>query len=220
MLETQLTLLKSLSEKQNKKGLKKEYLQMQSIWKQEKLTNDILPYKSEIINDSLMLLERRRIELKAIEKNEESLFIEIILLDSQRFQYLIEDYHRIRLFKIEKYILYIIKKDLGSLLSEKEFDYAFELFKLQRAYFNQGLFKKINPSLNDLNSISNHIVISPPIYKYIIIMLCGTEDMVIELKRVYPFLKEGNLILSDLEFIFVPEICVSNDIENGFFSIV
>ncbi len=87
-----------------------------TIWKNEIFTNDILIYQNNLISDAINLLEQTEKELKenTIEKENS----ELIELDLERMKFIIKDYLRIRIMKIEKYLFYILKNDLSSLLSE------------------------------------------------------------------------------------------------------
>ena len=69
--------------------------------------------------------------------------IETYDLDLERVKFILRDYLRIRLLKIEKYLYYIIKNDLCNILSEAEFEYAKNLFKIKRKYFSENFYKKI-----------------------------------------------------------------------------
>ncbi len=86
-----------------------------TIWKNEKFTNDILLYQNNLISDAINLVEQTEKELKenTIEKENS----ELIELDLERMKFIIKDYLRIRIMKIEKYLFYIFKNDLSSLLS-------------------------------------------------------------------------------------------------------
>ncbi len=86
------------------------------IWKNEKFSNDILLYQNSLISTAIDLVEKTEKELKdsSIEKENS----DIIELDIERMKFLIKDYLRIRIMKIEKYLFYILKNDLSSLLSE------------------------------------------------------------------------------------------------------
>lgn len=44
-------------------------------------------------------------------------------------KFILKSYLRTRLFKIEKYVLYIVEKEKGDLLSEAEIAYAFNVYE-------------------------------------------------------------------------------------------
>lgn len=97
--------------------------------------------------------------------------LDLIELDDDRVKFLLKDYLRIRLKKIEKFLFYLIKNDLNDLLSSAEFDYAIELYKQKKNYFNENVYKKIPNVLNDfkLNEINNDIVVGPSDEKSVMI---------------------------------------------------
>jgi hypothetical protein len=45
-------------------------------------------------------------------------------MELERVKYMLKSYLRTRIFKIERHLLYLIEKDLASLMSEGEVEYA------------------------------------------------------------------------------------------------
>ena len=87
-----------------------------TIWRNEKLSQTLLPYKENIINEVTALIEKKEKELKEkkIDKNVKY-YMEI---DIQRIKFIIKDYLRIRLMKIEKYLFYLLKNNKIDILSQ------------------------------------------------------------------------------------------------------
>ncbi len=186
--------------------LTKHYLDMLKLWQKEKFNEMILPYNEEIVNYSLYNIEKKKDQVKSTKFTEDNdFFKELIELDISRYLYLIQDYYRIRLSKIEKYMFYIIKNDLSQLLCSSEFDYLFSLFKLQRAYFNQNIYKYLNSSLNDMTNISNQIIITPNIFKYMFAICLSSEGLVVNIKDNYPHAREGGVILKKGDIVCIQE---------------
>ena len=48
---------------------------------------------------------------------------------------MLKSYLRARLFKIERFLLYIVEKDQASLLSESEMQYAWSLYESKKEHF-------------------------------------------------------------------------------------
>ena len=117
-----------------------------TIWKNEKFTNDILLYKNNLISNAINLVEQTEKELKENKIEKEN--SDIIELDIERMKFIIKDYLRIRIMKIEKYLFYILKNDLSSLLSENEVEFVIKLINMKSVYFNEGL-KNIHQSANN-----------------------------------------------------------------------
>ena len=81
-------------------------------WKNEKLCKNLMPYEEILLINCINLVENYEKKLK---DNTEQEFYDFILQDVQRMKFLIKDYLRIRLIKIEKYIFYILKNDLSNI---------------------------------------------------------------------------------------------------------
>ena len=117
-----------------------------TIWRNEKLSQTLLPYEENIINESTSLIEKKENEInnKKMDKNVKY-YIEI---DIQRIKFIIKDYLRIRLMKIEKYLFFLLKNNKIDILSQNEIKFAAELMDIKAAYFMQGL-KKMNSLANN-----------------------------------------------------------------------
>jgi hypothetical protein len=172
---------------------------LERVWQNEKFTKEILKYEDHI-EAILAKVETKEEELNKNKKNEE---IELIELDIERIKYYIKDYLRIRLAKVEKYLFYIIKNDFVSNLSHAEFEFASNLFKLRRAYFEDNLYKKINPQLNDFNVDGQKGNINPQMIQYasentyVVIKSVSEDPIMINLKDVYEESLETKTIYKD-----------------------
>ena len=105
----------------------------------------------------------------------------------ERVKFILRDYLRIRLLKIEKYLYYIIKNDLCNILSEAEFEYAKNLFKIKRKYFSENFYKKINQQLNDFSAsgINPDVIQGPPKKFYSILKSNTSEADYLNIKDIY-----------------------------------
>ena len=172
-----------------------------TIWKNEKFTNDILLYQNNLISNAINLVEQTEKELKenTIEKEN----ADIIELDIERMKFIIKDYLRIRIMKIEKYLFYILKNDLSSLLSENEVEFVIKLINMKSVYFNEGL-KNIHQSANNfrvftdrfklmkdkISALNDAMIVSPSENEFVIIQSITEENITINMKEVcdkYPY---------------------------------
>jgi len=64
-------------------------------------------------------------------------------MELERVKYMLKSYLRARLFKIERFLLYLVEKDQASLLSEGEMAYAWSLYEGKKTHFNQVLLNKL-----------------------------------------------------------------------------
>ena len=167
-----------------------------TIWKNEKFTNDILLYQNNLISNAINLVEQTEKELKenTIEKEN----ADIIELDIERMKFIIKDYLRIRIMKIEKYLFYILKNDLSSLLSENEVEFVIKLINMKSVYFNEGL-KNIHQSANNfrvftdrfklmkdkISALNDAMIVSPSENEFVIIQSITEENIIINMKEVF-----------------------------------
>ena len=166
------------------------------IWKNEKFSNDILLYQNSLISTAIDLVEKTEKELKdsSIEKENS----DIIELDIERMKFLIKDYLRIRIMKIEKYLFYILKNDLSALLSENEVELVIKLINMKSVYFNEGL-KNIHQSANNfrvftdrfklmkdkISALNDAMIVSPSENEFVIIQSITEENITINMKEVF-----------------------------------
>jgi GINS complex subunit 4 len=192
--------------------------QLQKIWSNEKFSKSLLKYEDEFVSELIELIEKREKEIEKMLNHRSGSSTrdatikedaEILELDLDRTKFLLKDYLRIRLFKIEKFLYYIIKNDLSSLLSKNEFDFAFELFKNKRNYFNENFNKKIHESFNDFvpNNIKDEIVVAPHNNSYIFCRSNTNERVFIYMKDIWNESGEDITIETD-EVYCLPHICV------------
>lgn len=177
---------------------------LKSIWLNEKFVKELLKYNDNVISQALELVENREKEIiqhntKKSQSSYKDEDIDLMELDLERVKFIIKDYMRIRIAKIEKYLFYIIKNDLTRLLSKTEFDLAFDLFKLKKSYFNESFNKRISQSLNDFkaNELSSNIIVSPPENAFVNIRSNCSETVFINMKDIYPESSETASITRD-----------------------
>ena len=166
-----------------------------TIWRNEKLSQMLLPYEENIINEVTSLIEKKEKELedKKIDKNVRY-YIEI---DIHRIKFIIKDYLRIRLMKIEKYLFYLLKNNKIDILSQNEIKFAAELMDVKAAYFIQGL-KKMNSLANNfypftdknktriekMQSISDAMITKPTESEFVIIQNISNNTIDINIREI------------------------------------
>ena len=170
---------------------------LQKIWSNEKFSKELLKYEHDCLSHIINLIEKKEKELLESNSNknksgnynntDSSIFGDILELDIERVKYLVKDYLRVRLSKIDKYIYYIIKNDLASLLSETEWEFAVSLFKIKKNYFNEELFKKIPDTLNNFKNEQQleEMIVAPNLDFYVCAKSMTYETMLVNLSEVW-----------------------------------
>ena len=59
-------------------------------------------------------------------------FFNVHKMEAERVKYMLKSYLRTRLFKIERFLLFIVEKDQASLLGEGEMAYAWSLYESKK----------------------------------------------------------------------------------------
>ena len=192
-----------------------------TIWRNEKLCQTLLPYEENIINEVISEIEKKEEEIKnkKMDKNVKY-FIEI---DIQHIKYIIKDYFRIRLMKIEKYLFYLLKNNKIDILSQNEIKFTAELMDIKAAYFIQGL-KKMNILANNffqftdktksriekMQTISDAMVTKPNDNDYVIVQNISNNTININIKDVYSEYKGDFLSIYSGEKCLVPFKLIEN----------
>ena len=69
-------------------------------------------------------------------------------MELERAKFMLKTYLRTRLFKVERYLLYLIEKDQAALLSEPEMAYAWTLSEQRKAHFQYSFLGKLPRQMN------------------------------------------------------------------------
>ena len=197
-----------------------------TIWKNEKFSNDILLYQNSLISTAIDLVEKTEKELKdsSIEKENS----DIIELDIERMKFLIKDYLRIRIMKIEKYLFYILKNDLSALLSENEVELVIKLINMKSVYFNEGL-KNVNQIANNfryftdrfklmkekISYLNDAMIVSPSETDFVIIQSITDENLIINMKEVFDKYEYDFVQLEKNDICIIPYIAVKDLIKKN-----
>ena len=192
-----------------------------TIWRNEKLSQSLLPYEENIINDVISQIEKKEEEIKnkKMDKNVKY-YIEI---DIQHIKYIIKDYFRIRLMKIEKYLFFLLKNNKIDILSQNEIKFAAELMDIKAAYFIQGL-KKMNSLSNNfyqftdktktriekMQAISDAMITKPDDNDYVVVQNVSNNTININIKDVCADYKGDFLSIYSGEKCLVPFKLIEN----------
>ena len=192
-----------------------------TIWRNEKLCQTLLPYEESIINEVISQIEKKEEEIKnkKMDKNMKY-YIEI---DIQHIKYIIKDYLRIRLMKIEKYLFFLLKNNKIDILSQNEIKFAAELMDIKAAYFIQGL-KKMNSLANNffqftdktktrvekMQTINDAMITKPDENDYVVVQNVSNNTLNINIKDIYGDYQGDFLSIYSGEKCFVPFKLIEN----------
>ncbi len=184
---------------------------LQKIWSGEKFSKQLLKYEEEFIENLKDKIEKmeKEIQTKINSNNNLKEDCEILELDLERVKFVLKDYLRIRLAKIDKYLIHIVKEDLHSLLSKSEFEYAFELFKSKRTVFNDALYKNIAPELRDFQPYPDkqEMIVSPDSLSYVIVKSVSREPIPVNVRDIWADSSETAIIKNE-EIYCLPYILI------------
>ena len=192
-----------------------------TIWRNENFSQTLLPYEENIINEVISQIEKKEEEIKdkKMDKNMKY-YIEI---DIQHIKYIIKDYFRIRLMKIEKYLFFLLKNNKIDILSQNEIKFAAELMDIKAAYFIQGL-KKMNSLANNffqftdktktrvekMQTINDAMITKPDENDYVVVQNVSNNTLNINIKDIYGDYQGDFLSIYSGEKCFVPFKLIEN----------
>lgn len=84
--------------------------------------------------------------------------IDLMQHELERLKFMLKSYFRTRNSKIEKYIFYIIQKDLNRLLSKAEFRYAEKIYKLYLKHFRSVFYHNIEDKHFSENLLTGNVL--------------------------------------------------------------
>ena len=201
---------------------------LQTLWKNEKFSSDLLPYKEQIISQIINIIESREKEINTNPKKLDKETLDIMELDLQRIKFIIKDYLRIRLFKIEKYLYYIIKNELLNLLSQNEIKFASDLIHMKANYFNDALIR-IHPAVNKFHSfkdkfknmkekiagLTDNMIVAPKRHSYVIAESITRENIILNMKDIYSDYDKDFIVLEKGDAAVVPYDLIKEYITNN-----
>lgn len=108
--------------------------------------------------------------------SDDRFYINIHKMELERVKYMLKLYLRTRLFKIEKFIVYIIEADQASILSEGEMLFAWTLYSEKKALFHNSFFetlpKKLDPYQKD--SLDKRMITEPNLNEFVFVRFLKT----------------------------------------------
>lgn len=195
------------------------------IWRNEKLCQDLLPFEEKIITDAIAAVEQKEKELSNDTTIDKTIkyYTE---LDIQRIKYVIKDYLRIRLMKIEKYLFYLLKNNVTDILSQNEMNFAAGLMDAKALYFNQALKKmsslsnifypftdKTKTLLEKMEYITQAFIDSPPKNDFVVVENIKKNSIILNLKEAFEDYKYGFMTLESGEKCLLPFSVIKQDLD-------
>ncbi|KAG6582622.1 DNA replication complex GINS protein SLD5, partial [Cucurbita argyrosperma subsp. argyrosperma] len=148
---------------------------LKRAWRNEKAAPEILPFEASLvgrIKEQIQLME------DTIEEYSRSgidpLIVSLYQMDLDRTQFLLRSYIRIRLQKIEKYMLYILKSDeLFRRLSEEEITFTDRCSHDMKKHFDESVLSKLPNNYQDILrqsiiSEEDDMVPEPPLDTFVV----------------------------------------------------
>jgi GINS complex subunit 4 len=111
---------------------------LQEVWLNEKFSPELLQHQSDLVDCILDQIQQMEENLHKLKKNDFRVVIHRMELD--RIRYIVTDYLRIRLNKIETYVIHVLEQDAGknpedAILSPPEFKFAKECLAHMEDHF-------------------------------------------------------------------------------------
>lgn len=113
-------------------------------WRNEKAAPEILQFQASLVQRSreqIQLMEETVEEFA--ESGADPLTVSLYQMDLDRMQFLLRSYLRIRLQKIEKYIIHISKTELWDRLSDQEQKFAKRCTDDMEKHLNQSVLSRL-----------------------------------------------------------------------------
>ncbi|KAF9594635.1 hypothetical protein IFM89_034257 [Coptis chinensis] len=118
---------------------------MKRAWRNEKASPEILEFQSDLVDRIRGQIELNERNVEEFEQNgTDPLTISLYQMDLDRSQFLLRSYLRIRLYKIEKYMIYISKTtDMWNRLSEQEQKFAKRCIDDMEKHLTQSVLSRL-----------------------------------------------------------------------------
>lgn len=119
----------------------------------EKLSPDILPYEPVLVFRIKGYLASQKEVVERCSDTVETNFVgDLLMIEINRLLYLLTDYHRIRIFKIQKFVLYIIQdENMKVRLSETENIFAESYLALKHQHQTSEFLNQIPKAFQKFN---------------------------------------------------------------------
>ncbi len=185
---------------------------IKNILREREIT-ELLPYEGESVSELDQLIKNQEEVINESEASSvnENFFAMIYKTEIERLKYLLKAYLRTRLFKIQKFYLYIIKNEKCELLSESEYEFAVKYFLHKRNHFRACFSNDLHEALNDFvdpsdeseeqhknTPVNEDLVMKPSLKRPIFIR------MLRDMPRVNDFAMETKENLKNGQIMLVP----------------
>jgi len=143
----------NFEEEQNEATKEEETLQQLEVWwRQEAECPELLPFQKKIVDVVNYLISQQDDALQEMkeERDPEKKF-DIVLyeIELERAKYVLSNYLRLRLHKIQDYILYICLDPKNErLLSKEEIEFAFKYYKAVQSHLEKNVINKLPANEN------------------------------------------------------------------------
>lgn len=149
----------------DKRKINRQVQLLKQSLKNEIVSPVILPFEEEAVKEIKALIDSQEEELEQEKKSSNiALRQTISQMEIDRVKYVLVEYLRVRLFKIQKYALYTLKHpDYVSRLSENETEFAKDFLKLEFDHTKQTFLEKLPRVFQDFQEQNGQVdMVSKP----------------------------------------------------------
>lgn len=141
---------------------------LQEVWLNEKFSPELLQHQSDLVDCMLDQIQQMEENLRKLKKNDFRVVIHRMELD--RIRYMITDYLRIRLNKIERCVIHILKQETSrtpedAFLSPSEHKFAREYLSHMEDHFRLIALRHMPANVQDFDKTKMAVI--PNISSYI-----------------------------------------------------
>ncbi|CDW80434.1 UNKNOWN [Stylonychia lemnae] len=185
--------------------------QLQQLLHNEKSSPELLPYQTILIDKVTKLINNQEQQLQApVRDTDDRFFFNIHKMELERVKYMLKSYLRTRILKIERQVVYIIEKDLASLLSDPEMQYAWTLYENKKNYFQVAMFNKIPTTLNpfEKDQLEERMITVPNSSEFVFARFLKSHD-------VFHFTKDIEAKIDKDNIYFLPYSWIKESLQVG-----
>ncbi|KAI8578840.1 hypothetical protein K450DRAFT_244783 [Umbelopsis ramanniana AG] len=153
--------------------------EMTQIWINERNSPEILPYRRRLVEDLTELIEHQgMVAMEGLSENVDMRFRSMLYqTEMERIKFLIRNYLRTRLYKIEKYTTYLLNRpDVRERLSDKEYEYAQSYAELLEKHYSKSFLNTLPQSQQDVNEKINTLSSVSVPDEYSAVIVRGKEE--------------------------------------------
>lgn len=186
---------------------------LETAWMNEKFSPEILPHKMDFIDCMMEQIKCMECNIRCLPKGDTK--VDIHKIELERIRYLVTNYLRCRVKKIERFAAHVLEHEANRgpderYLSDSEVKFAFEYIQHLNGHF-QSVIKEMPYNLQ--TSCDNDGSIKPNIDSYVFLKTNRAVSSII-VKDVFEN-REEEITLSDNTQHLLPYISVSESVKNG-----